>query len=159
MNTKKGFTLIELMVVVTIIGILASVALPSYHTYIQRSELVEAFSMASTIQDKVKDYYDEKLAFPTDNKMAGVPIADKLIANRVKSIVVEGGAIHVMLGNKVSQPLQGKILSFRPAVVTGSPLSPITWLCGYDKPVDGMEAIGQNKTDLETEFLPSNCRM
>ena len=62
------------------------------------------------------------------------------------------------MGNKASKPLKGKILSFRPAVVTGSPQSPIAWLCGYDEPVTGMQAVGDNKTDLEKEYLPAACR-
>jgi type IV pilus assembly protein PilA len=62
------------------------------------------------------------------------------------------------MGNKASKPLQGKVLSFRPATVIGSPKSPIAWLCGYDEPVNGMQAIGSNKTDLAKEYLPKACR-
>ena len=58
MNGVKGFTLIELMIVVAIIGILASVALPAYQVYVQRSEVVEALSMAATIRENVTNYYD-----------------------------------------------------------------------------------------------------
>ncbi|RDH42598.1 pilin [Zooshikella ganghwensis] len=158
MNNVKGFTLIELMIVVAIIGILASVALPAYQVYVQRSEVVEALSMAGTIRENITGYYVEHLEFPLDNKMAGVPEPNYMIGNRITSVVIESGAIHVTMGNKASKPLQGKILSFRPAVVKGSPKSPIAWLCGYDEPVSGMEAMGNNKTDLEQEFLPSVCR-
>lgn len=158
MKHHNGFTLIELMVVVAIIGILASIALPSYQDYIQRSETVEAMSLSSTIRNKVQDYYTEKLVFPEDNETAGVPEPKFLISNRVTSIVVDSGAIHVTMGNKAGKALQGKILSFRPAVVTGSPISPISWLCGYDEAVTGMEAVGNNKTDIKKQFLPSSCR-
>ena len=158
MNQVKGFTLIELMIVVAIIGILSSIALPAYQVYVQRSEVVEALSMAGTIRENVTNYYVERLDFPSDNQMAGVPQPNLLIGNRITRVEIEYGAIHVTMGNKASRPLQGKVLTFRPAIVTGSPKSPIAWLCGYDEPVSGMQAIGTNKTDLEEEFLPASCR-
>ena len=155
---RNGFTLIELMVVVAVIGVLASIALPNYQVYIQRSEMTEAMSMASTVREKVARYYADELAFPADNAAAGVPEPDLMIGNRITGLALENGAIHVTMGNKASAPLQGKVLSFRPAVVTGSPASPMTWLCGYDEPVSGMEAVGVNKTDVGPEFLPGACR-
>ncbi len=159
MTTKyKGFTLLELMIVVAMIGILASVALPSYQVYLQRSEVIEAVSLSATARDEINHYYKQKIGFPTDNVMAGLPAADKLIGNRVTAIHIENGAIHITLGNKIAQPLQGKILTYRPAVVSGSPSSPISWLCGHDEPVPGMQAVGVNKTTVPPELLPHSCR-
>ena len=158
MKKNNGFTLIELMVVVSIIGILASVAMPQYQVYVHRSEVTEALGMAANIRENVTAYYVETLEFPNNNKQAGIPDPDKLIANRITEVEVAGGAIHVTLGNKIAKPLQGKILTFRPATVDGSPKSPISWLCGYDEPVKGMSAVGANKTTLSDEYLPAACR-
>ncbi|MFC3149819.1 pilin [Litoribrevibacter euphylliae] len=158
MKKSHGFTLIELMVVVAIIGILASVAMPQYHTYIHRSEVTEALGMAANIREDITAYYVERLEFPKNNQQAGVPAPDKLIANRITGVEVKDGAIHVTLGNKVAKPLQGKVLSFRPATVNGSPTSPISWLCGYDEPVTGMSAIGENRTSVDEEYLMASCR-
>lgn len=158
MTSSKGFTLIELMIVVAVIGILASIALPNYQAYVHRAEMTEALTMVSTIREKITHHYGENYEFPRDNEGAGVPAPQLLIGNRITGITVEAGAIHIAMGNKASQPLQGKTLTFRPAVVTGSPASPIAWLCGYDAPVTGMEAIGENRTDVGNEYLPSACR-
>jgi type IV pilus assembly protein PilA len=158
MNKAKGFTLIELMVVVAIIGILASMAMPQYQVYVHRSEVTEAIGMAANIREDVTAYYVETLVFPKDNKQAGVPDPEKLIGNRITGVEVVSGAIHVTMGNKVAKPLQGKILTFRPATVDGSPKSPISWLCGYDEPVVGMSAVGANRTSLSNEYLPAACR-
>ena len=158
MNKHNGFTLIELMVVVSIIGILASVAMPQYQVYVHRSEVTEALGMAANIREDVTAFYVETLEFPKDNKQAGGPGPDKRIANRVTGVEVSGGAIHVTLGNKIAKPLKGKVLTFRPATVDGSPKSPISWLCGYDEPVKGMTAVGTNKTSISNEYLPAACR-
>ena len=158
MKKDKGFTLIELMVVTAIIGILASVSLPAYQDYIHRAEIVEAMSLSSTIQRAVREHYEDRLTFPKGNEQAGVPEPRHLIGNRVSRIEVESGAVHVTLGNKVTPNLQGRVLSFRPVWVSESPESPISWVCGYDEPVEGMEAAGENRTDLDKKHLPSACR-
>lgn len=154
---NRGFTLMELMVAVAIVAILATIAMPSYLAQRQRNDATTALRMANDIRDHITDYYSKNLSFPSDNSEAGVPEPELLIGNKVTSIQVVDGAIHITLGNKVSKPLQDKMISIRPAIVTGSPTSPISWLCGFDKPVPGMEAIGKNKTDVTDGIVPSSC--
>jgi type IV pilus assembly protein PilA len=156
-TNKRGFTLMELMVAVSIVAILATIAMPSFLAQRQRNDVAKALRMADGIRDDVTGYYNNKLAFPADNSEAGVPEPEFLIGNKVTSIQVEDGAIHITLGNKASKPLHDKTISMRPAIVTGSPASPISWLCGFDEPVPGMEAAGKNKTDIDDGLVPSSC--
>ena len=154
---RYGFTLIELMITVAIVAILATLTIPSTMSNRQRADVTQALMMANEARSSITYYYRSSLDFPADNKEAGLPEADMLISHKVTRIEVENGAIHITLGNKVAKPLQGKIISLRPAVVTGSPNSPISWLCGPAKPVPGMSAIGNNKTNLTAATIPLSC--
>lgn len=158
MQNTRGFTLIELMVVVAIIGILASIALPAYQGYVTRAQVVEALTLVQELKPSVKDYYQHAGDFPVDNQAAGLPQATFLIGNYVTRIDVDNGALHVRLGNKITKALQGKTLTLRPMVVDGSPISPISWNCGYSTPPAGMSARGPDKTDIAQEYLPYSCR-
>src|SRR5690606_34285321 len=69
----RGFTLIELMIVVAIIGILASIAIPAYQDYTIRAQVVEAFALIDEIKPSLRDYYRERGVWPEDNEDAGTP--------------------------------------------------------------------------------------
>src|SRR5437667_392703 len=96
---QSGFTLIELMIVVAIIGILASIAIPAYQDYTIRAQVTEAFSLASELKGPIQEYRKERGTLPSNNGAAGVPDPDKLIGNYVTRVEVAQGAINVTFGN------------------------------------------------------------
>lgn len=155
---SSGFTLIELMIVVAAIGILATMALPTFHDRIIRTQVEEALSLAEIAKQAVNDYYVSHRDFPRDNQQAGIPQEEKLIGNYVQGIAIRDGAVHIRLGHKINAHVAGRMVTIRPAVVTGSPDSPISWLCGVDQPVAGMQGVGENLTSIPPRYLPMKCR-
>ena len=155
---RNGFTLIELMIVVAIIGILASIAIPAYQDYTIRAQVVEAMSLTSGMKGSIDEYYRDRGVFPSDNEAAGTPLPEQMIGNYVNRITVEGGAMHVRFGNYANARIEDDILSIRPLIVPGSPLTPISWNCGMREPPTGMEAVGDNRTTIELKYVPSACR-
>jgi len=156
--TSRGFTLIELMIVVAIIGILAAIAIPAYQDYTIRAQVVEAFSLASEIKPSIQEYRKVHGRMPANNDAAGVPEPQYLIGNFVTRIEVVNGAIHVEFGNLANTILHGGVVTLQPLVVEGSPESPMSWRCGKRTIPTGMAAVGENRTTLSNKHLPAACR-
>ncbi|HFB7613863.1 TPA: pilin, partial [Neisseria gonorrhoeae] len=94
MNTlQKGFTLIELMIVIAIVGILAAVALPAYQDYTARAQVSEAILLAEGQKSAVTEYYLNHGEWPKDNASAGVASASKIIGKYVKQVEVKNGVV------------------------------------------------------------------
>lgn len=158
MDRNAGFTLIELMIVVAIIGILASIGLPSYSDYLVRSQVTEGMVIVDAMKGHVKDFHEEHGRFPATNEEAGIPLPQQLIGHYVEKVILEEGAFHIHYGNKANQAIRDQVLTLRPMVVVGSPFSPYAWLCGHDETVPGMLPLGENRTTLMREALPASCR-
>lgn len=154
----KGFTLLEMMVALSIIALLAAVAVPQYGMYLTRHKVKEAADLSEKVRDSIEYYYQTHEFFPLDNEQAEVPPPNKLLGNYVDGMVVENGAIHISLGNKAPKMLQGKTLTMRPVTVIDSPWSPMSWICGNSEVPEGMQASGRNKTDIKRGMLPLTCR-
>lgn len=154
---NRGFTLLELMVVLAIIAIFAAVAMPSFKSNNTRAQVVESVELLKNLKDSVGLFYQTQKKFPRHNDEAGIPKPEHLIGNYVERIDYVTGSFNITFGNKANGVLKKKILSVRPMVVTASPESPISWVCGNSSVPEGMTAVGVNSTNVENQYLPINC--
>ena len=154
---RRGFTLIEVMVTVAVIGVLATLAIPSYHQRVVRAQVTESLQLTEAIKADVEAYYRQNRRLPANNATIGLPPPDKLIGNYVTRIALDDGALHVSLGNYVNKMVEGNTISLRPLVVEDSPRSPMSWSCGTRAAPSGMVSAGENRTDVPRGFLPFEC--
>jgi type IV pilus assembly protein PilA len=155
---SAGFTLIELMAVIAVIAILALLAVPSMRDRLVREQIVEAMRLADIAKAPIAARWNQEHALPLDNLGAGLPVAEKIVSNHVKSLSIEGGAIHLTFGNRAIAAISGKTLTLRPAIVEDAPVVPVAWVCGDARPPEQMTVQGTNRTDVAKNFLPINCR-
>ncbi|HEZ5359607.1 TPA: pilin [Neisseria meningitidis] len=159
MNTlQKGFTLIELMIVIAIVGILAAVALPAYQDYTARAQVSEAILLAEGQKSAVTEYYLNHGIWPKNNTSAGVASSASDIKGKyVQSVIVANGVVTAeMKSTGVNKEIQGKKLSLWAKRQNGS----VKWFCG--QPVTRDNANGAITADtngkIDTKHLPSTCR-
>ncbi|HEZ7114910.1 TPA: pilin [Neisseria meningitidis] len=163
MNTlQKGFTLIELMIVIAIVGILAAVALPAYQDYTARAQVSEAILLAEGQKSAVTEYYLNHGKWPGNNTSAGVASASDIKGKYVQSVEVKNGVVTAeMKSTGVNNEIKGKKLSLWAKRQDGS----VKWFCGQpvarnDKATDdGVTAdAAANGKKIDTKHLPSTCR-
>ena len=157
-RARRGFTMVEMMVILGVIAILVLMALPSYMDKFIRDQINEALPLADLAKAPVAAGWTLAQAFPADNAAAGLPPADRIVNNYISSVAVKDGAIHITFGNRASGTIRGKVLSLRPATVDDAPVVPVTWVCGSAEAPDKMVVKGENKTNIPDTFLPFNCR-
>lgn len=157
-KNNNGFTLIELMIVIAIMSILTTIAIPSFQDRIIRTQVQEALNLSEIAQKGVEDYFGAKKTFPKSNVEAGLPPSDKIIGNFVTAVNIRNGAIDVYLGNKINRHADQKIVTIRPAIVKGEPKVPIAWIPGYASVPKGMTVVGENRSDVLPRLLPIRCR-
>ncbi|HFC6618539.1 TPA: pilin [Neisseria meningitidis] len=162
MNTlQKGFTLIELMIVIAIVGILAAVALPAYQDYTARAQVSEAILLAEGQKSAVTEYYLNHGIWPANNTSAGVATSANIKGKYVEKVEVKNGVVTAtMLSTGVNNEIKDKKLSLWAKRQDGS----VKWFCG--QPVTRANANGANADDvaaddtnkIDTKHLPSTCR-
>lgn len=138
---QKGFTLIELMIVVAIIGILASIALPAYQSYSIRAQVSEGLSLTGPIKSGVIEYVNDYGAFPSDNDEAALHAATAYQGNYVSEISVSGAVISVRYGNLANAAINGETVTLTAVNSQGS----MSWDCASGGVIPEI-------------YLPSSCK-
>jgi len=142
MRKQQGFTLIELMIVVAIIGILAAIAIPAYQDYTIRAQVSEGLNLTGACKAAVTEYYQDQGDFPGDNATAGLEAAANITGKYTTSVTVgAGGICQAAYGNDANSNIDGAILTMTPLDNTGS----VSWDCAGD-------------ATLVAKWLPAACR-
>jgi len=140
---QKGFTLIELMIVVAIIGILVALAAPMYLDYSVRSQVAEGLNLAAAAKVAVAEYYLDRGTYPADNNAAGLEAPTNITGSYVTQVeIAADGVIEVTFGNKVNVKIDTAVLSVVPTDSNGS----VHWSCAGD-------------ATLVNKWLPPACRL
>ena len=143
MKKQQGFTLIELMIVVAIIGILAAIAIPAYQDYTIRAQVSEGLNLAGGAKAAVTEYTQDRGAFPGNNSLAGISQAADIKGKYVDNVAVgANGVITVTYGSGAHSVIDGSTIRLSPSTNAGS----VEWVC------DSASASIANK------HLPAACR-
>lgn len=139
-NRIPGFTIVELMIVVAIIGILAAIAIPAYQNYSIRVQVSEGISLSNAAKATVSEYYADTGLFPADNAEAGLADAGEIVGRYVTSVEVSGAAITVTYGNEAHAAINADAVT----LIATDHLGSLGWACA---------GLG-----IADRHLPSACR-
>ena len=139
MKKQQGFTLIELMIVVAIIGILAAVAIPAYQDYIVRARVTEGLSLSTAGKTAISEYFSSQGTLPTNNTQAGLATSQQISGNSVDSVEINASGFIVVTFS--TPAIVNKTLELQPTTSAGK----IVWDCSTGG-------------DLDAKYRPSSCR-
>ena len=155
---RAGFTVIELVLILAVVGILAAMAFPALQDQALKKQVKEALALSVVGRNGVQAAWAAEGEMPNNNTKAGIPEPEKIVGSFVSALHVHDGAVTLTLGNQASKQLQGKRITLRPAVVEDQKVVPIAWLCHAFPVPSGMEVKGRDETDVPPQWLPVECR-
>ena len=141
MKKQQGFTLIELMIVVAIIGILAAIAIPAYQDYTIRAQVSEGLSLSGGAKAAVSEYTMDTGNFPTDNPLAGLSAANTINGKYVASVANASGLLTITYGGSAHTIINGQTLLLSAVTSAGS----VQWIC-------------KSGGNIADKHLPAACR-
>ncbi|NIL94530.1 MAG: prepilin-type N-terminal cleavage/methylation domain-containing protein [Woeseiaceae bacterium] len=141
MKKQHGFTLIELMIVVAIIGILAAIAIPAYQDYTIRAQVSEGLNLSGGAKAAVTEYFQDRGVLPLDNATAGLEAAGNIQGKYVAQVSVATGVISVQYGNSAHQVISNQWLLLSPVTAQAGS---VQWVCSSGA--------------IANKHLPAACR-
>ena len=153
-TSQKGFTLIELMIVVAILGILSAIAIPAYQNYSIRAQVTEGLSLSGGWKTAITEFYATNGAWPSQSDLSGTVQAG---GNYASNVTVNTGVIQITYGGSAHLAIAGATLTLVPYTNDNGD---ILWQCGWAAPpaastlASGAIAGG---TTLAPQYLPSSC--
>ena len=161
---QKGFTLIELMIVVAIIGILAAIAIPAYQDYTIRSQVSEGLSLAGAAKAAVAESFSQTGNAPNNREVAGMSANSTDTSGKyVTAVAVANGTISITYGNEANQKIRAQVLALTPYE---TPDASVAWRCGNSIQPAGTNLLGSGgnvtaaygATNVTAKYLPKACR-